>query len=106
MTIPTAKRTEVCPDCGADVMLKMEDVNGERMPQLYNLDGSRHKCEAEDGFEKHPIGQAVTGKKVTGFQLRGRRLTIMLDDGHVLSVSAAGKPLTLRLEGPTGILQE
>ena len=64
-------------------------------------------CKIEERqFEKHPIGQKVTGKMVTDYQLRGRRLTITLEDGNVLSVTAAGTPLTVSLEGPGGIWQE
>lgn len=95
---------ERCPQCGSPVHLKLEqDTGGDRLV-LYNLNGSRHVCEVE--YENHPIGQAVVGNVVKDFQLRGRRLTITLEDGNILSVSAAGKPLSIRLEGPTGILQE
>ena len=102
-----AKPPEKCPDCGASVRLKSEFIGGDRQLVLYNLDGSLHECTSvERQYEKHPIGQAVTGKVIADFQLRGRRLTITLDNGNVLSVSAAGTPLTIMLEGPGGILQE
>jgi len=99
---------EKCPTCGADVRLRLEEVNGEKQLKLFNPDDSQHVCQIElrNEFEKHPIGQTVTGKRVTDFQLRGRRLTITLEDGHVLTISAAGRPLTIRLEGPSGLLQE
>ena len=99
---------EKCPDCGADVRLKSETGEGEyHHLVLYNLDGTAHNCGMEERhYEKHPIGQAVTGKTVVNFQLRGRRLTIALEDGNILTVSAAGTPLTISLEGPGGILQE
>lgn len=102
-----AKPPEKCPDCNADVRLKSEYANGDRQLVLYNLDGTLHDCQKEEQhYEKHPIGQAVIGGVIKGFQLRGRRLTITLEDGNVLSVSAAGKPLSLQLEGPGGIVQE
>lgn len=101
------KPPEKCPDCGAQVRLKSEYVNGDRQLMLYNLDGTQHVCGSEERqYEKHPIGQAVMGKVIADFQLRGRRLTLTLEDGSILTVSAAGKPLTIGLEGPGGILQE
>lgn len=98
------KPPERCPECDAPVVIKTEG-GGHRLI-LYNLDDSQHRCENGKEFEKHPIGKTVIGKKVERFELRGRRLTITLDDGNVLSVYAAGRPLTLRLEGPGGIVQE
>ena len=99
---------ERCPDCNSPVKIKTENVNGGVKLLLFNLDGSEHYCDMEREFERHPIGQAVAGAvvKQDGFQLRGRRLTISFEDGNVLSVSAAGKPLTINLTGPAGIMQE
>ena len=73
---------------------------------LLNLDSTRHNCGPAVEFEKHPIGQAVMGGVIKDFQLRGRRLTISLEDGNVLSVTAKGTPLSLSLEGPDRIIQE
>jgi len=75
---------------------------------FFNMDGTAHRCDTDREFEKHPIGQAVAGAviKQDGFQLRGRRLTILFEDGNVLSVSAKGTPLTIQLQGPGGIMQE
>ena len=101
------KQYEKCPDCGADVSLKSEFADGDRRLVLYETDGSRHECTvAEKPFEKHPIGQAVINKRVTDFQLKGRVLTIYLEGGNVLSVSAAGKPLSMQMSGPRGFVQE
>ena len=99
---------ERCPMCDAPVRLGTELVDGERQLVLYDMNGGKHVCNGHEEQEKHPIGQAVSGATVkeNGFQLRGRRLTIMFEDGNVLTVSAAGKPLTIRLEGPAGIMQE
>lgn len=99
--------SEKCPNCGADVVVKFTYSESERRPFFANADGSRHICNSESKpFDKHPIGQAVKGKVIADFQLRGRCLTITLEDGNVLSVSAAGKPLSIALEGPAGIIQE
>jgi len=91
-----------CPDCGC--VIKLEEADNRLM--LLNLDSTRHNCGPAVEFEKHPIGQTVMGKTIKDFQLRGRRLTISLGDGSVLSVTAAGTPLTLQLKGPSGIMQE
>ena len=99
---PIKEPAEKCPRCGSPVKVKLED---DRLA-LYDLNGNSHRCENEAPFEKHPIGQAVIDGVIKGFQLRGRRLTITLEDGNILSVSAAGTPLSLSLRGPDGILQE
>jgi len=98
--------TEKCPECGASIHLKTEGSSYRLV--LYNLDGTIHRCESTREFDKHPIGRQVAGAvvKQDGFQLRGRVLTISFEDGNVLSVSAAGRPLTISLNGPAGIMQE
>ncbi len=101
------KAPETCPKCGADVWLKV--VN--QILKMVDSAGQPHQCSpgglgSPGEYQKHPIGQAMQDQRIVEFQLRGRVLTIKVEDGHTLSVSAAGKPLTLRLEGPGGILQE
>jgi hypothetical protein len=91
---------EKCPQCSVAIVLKLENDS----LRMFNPDGTWHTCGS--GYVDHPIGQAVEGKVVTDFQLRGRVLTLTLEDGNILSVSAAGRPLSIRLEGPTGITQE
>ena len=98
---------EICPACGAPIKLRFEGELGRPKRIVpYNLDGTSHQCDERPFEERHPIGQTVTGKVIKDFQLRGRRLTITLEDGNVLSVSAKGIPLTIMLEGPAGIMQE
>jgi len=138
---------EKCPDCGSDVVIRFSGGNNAMM--LFNPNGTEHKCHTESEFEKHPIGQTVSGAVIksfdvdgryvhiffedenqlivsasrpmtvnyradlvgetvidNGFQLRRKVLTLSFESGNVLTISAAGNPLTIRLEGPTGVMQE
>lgn len=98
-------RHEKCPSCGADIDLRFEGQQEARQLVAYDLNGRVHQCDGEQ-YPKHPIGQAVTGRQIKDFQLRGRRLTLVLDDGSELGVSAAGKPLSIQLKSGNGVIQE
>lgn len=94
------RSTEVCPQCKQQVTLKSPFDNS--LPFL-NMDGSTHRC----GADLKPIGQAIEGHIVEGFNLKGRRATIILDGGYQLEIRSLDfKPLFLRLMTPTGILEE
>uniref|UniRef100_A0A6M3JA28 Uncharacterized protein n=2 Tax=viral metagenome TaxID=1070528 RepID=A0A6M3JA28_9ZZZZ len=101
-------RTEKCPDCSTAVVIRFDRGEGSYNKMvLYNLDGTQHHCESARSYDRHPIGQAVTGAVIKRFELRGRQLTITMEDDNVLTVVAGGRPLTIRLEGPeVGVLQE
>lgn len=98
------KPVDKCPACGTGVVLKEE---GGRL-KVYELKGGLHVCldDSLPTFVNHPIGEAVKGRTIVTFQLRGRVLTLKLDDGQELTVSAAGRPLSISMQGPKGILQE
>ena len=60
---PEIKKTEKCPDCGADVTIVFK--GGNNRMELYDLNGNEHSCESDVEYPKHPIGQTVVGKTIT-----------------------------------------
>ena len=97
---------EKCPQCGAEVIVRAENTDGEyHRLALLNPDNSAHRCDAPQ-FHDHAIGAAMLGRTITDYQLRGRVLTLTLDNGNVYQVSAPGRPLNVQLTTKTGMLQE
>ena len=87
-----------CPGCSQPVYFK-EDASGLT---AYNFNGAVHTC-----FKEKPIGQAVVGRLIEGFNLRERTAIITLDGGAQMEIHSLGyKPLKLRLITRDGILEE
>lgn len=93
-----------CPSCNEKIVLKPV---GESL-LAFELDGTVHKCTRE--YEPRPIGQAIKGKVIEGFELKRRVASIILSDNHILEISASvGNDLVamnLRLLSPEGIVEE
>lgn len=101
-------KTEKCPGCGMAIVLRLGKGSGQ--PVAFDLNGAEHVCSADSPTtvppEIRPIGQMVNGSKITGFEVRNRKLSIVLEGGRVLNVFAGGKPLRIWMVGPEGIVED
>lgn len=105
-------RTEKCPGCGDDIVLRMNQTDAGVQPTAYTTNGQLHYCPSPEVEEpkipvKKPIGDLVKGQTIIHFQVRERRMTLRFASGSSLDVNAKDyAPLRFRITEADGNLVE